>query len=185
MQRILLIDNYDSFTYNLAHYFENLGAQVQVVRNDEFSGDLSSYDKVVLSPGPGLPREAGRLMDIIQMADGKVPLLGVCLGMQGVAEYLGAELYNMDRVRHGVEARVNLASGALFDEISEEMIVGLYHSWAVKEGQGDFVVVGRSEDGTVMAIENVERKLYGVQFHPESVMTPDGKKVVANFLNNI
>lgn len=182
MQRILLLDNYDSFTFNLVHYLTNLGVSVDVIRNDQLNGDLSVYDKVVLSPGPGLPANAGGMPELIQQCDGEIPLLGVCLGMQGMGEYLGGELYNQTEVKHGVKEVVNLKACQMFEGIPKTVSVGLYHSWALKEVPGDFHVTAYSRSNIVMAIENVERKMYGVQFHPESIMTEFGLEMLKNFL---
>ena len=182
MKRILLLDNYDSFTYNLAHYLIGLNVAVDVRRNDEKVINPLDYDGVVLSPGPGLPKEAGILMDVIQQCDGKIPVLGVCLGMQGIAEFLGGELYNLNEVKHGVPEKVKLENSELFKGMDSEIEVGLYHSWAVKPYSGEFNEIAFSENEVLMGLSNSERKLYGVQFHPESVMTPKGKEILANFL---
>ncbi|MDG1742126.1 MAG: aminodeoxychorismate/anthranilate synthase component II [Crocinitomicaceae bacterium] len=182
MQRILLIDNYDSFTYNLAHYMEGEGVAVDIVLNDAFDcADLERYDKVVLSPGPGLPLDAGVLMDVVAACVGVRPVLGVCLGMQAIALHLGGSLYNQDVVKHGVAEFIELDSSSLFLGMSSPTQVGLYHSWAV-ESTGDFNVTARSKSGIVMALENTSKKLFGVQFHPESILTDDGRAVVRNFL---
>ena len=185
MKRILLVDNYDSFTYNLAHYLEGLDCDVITEYNDKTDLDrLSEYDAVVLSPGPGLPSEAGLMPEIIKICIGDIPLLGVCLGMQGMAEYLGGEMYNQQVVKHGVEEVIDVFDSVLFEGVGDSMNVGLYHSWAVFE-HGDFDVVARSKSKTVMAIQNEALQCYGVQFHPESVMTPKGKMVLKNFLRTI
>jgi anthranilate synthase component 2 len=165
----------------LEHYLTALGVNVHVVRNNVSISDLSQYDKIVLSPGPGLPKEAGCMMDVIKRAEGKIPLLGVCLGMQGIAQYLGGEMYNQRMVKHGVEEEIKCEDSVLFNGMPREIKVGLYHSWAVKEHE-NYSVTARSNHDIIMAIENEERKLYGVQFHPESVMTPNGKNILSNFL---
>lgn len=182
MQRILLLDNYDSFTYNLSHYIVGEGARVDVLLNDEIDcSTLDVYDKVVLSPGPGLPKDSGKLMEVIQKSVGIRPILGVCLGMQGIVEHLGGELYNQSTVKHGVSEIINLQESQLFTGLETEIEVGLYHSWAVKE-TGDFDIVASSRNNIVMAIQNEEKALYGVQFHPESILTPNGKEIIRNFL---
>lgn len=181
MQQILLLDNFDSFTYNLAHYMRNLGCAVSVMRNDVSVVDPLQYDKIVLSPGPSLPKEAGTMMELIVAVDGKIPLLGVCLGMQAIALHLGGELYNLKNVKHGVQETIQLNKSVLFDELPEKIEVGLYHSWAVKSNPA-YTVTATSESGVIMAIENRERKMMGVQFHPESIMTPDGSEILKNFL---
>jgi anthranilate synthase component II len=182
LQQVLLLDNYDSFTYNLEHYLVELGADVDVVRNDSNAIDYSRYDTIVLSPGPGLPSDAGGMMRAISIADGQVPILGVCLGMQGIAEYLGGAIYNQTTVKHGVQEAIDLSRSILFEELNDSIKVGLYHSWAVKEEEADFEIVARSSSNVIMAIENQDRKMYGIQFHPESIMTESGKKIIQNFL---
>lgn len=182
MQQILLLDNFDSFTYNLEHYLIGLGNQVDVIRNNVEISNLSEYDKIVLSPGPGLPEDAGGMMDILSRVEGKIPVLGVCLGMQAIALHLGGAIYNQDKVKHGVQENVICEKSVLFNGIPNLIQVGLYHSWAVK-AHSNYTISAKSESGVLMAIENVERKLYGVQFHPESVMTPNGKEILENFLS--
>lgn len=182
VQRILLIDNYDSFTFNLFHLINGGEVKVDVVKNDAINFDeIFNYDKIILSPGPGLPSEANDMMKVILEVDSKIPILGVCLGMQGVAEHLSGSIYNQDCVRHGVSESIMSIRGVLFKGIEEGSVVGLYHSWAVNR-KGDFNVVATSNNGVVMAIENIDRKLYGVQFHPESIMSIDGKRILENFL---
>ena len=184
MQQILLIDNFDSFTYNLEHYLIGLGVHVHVVRNNAVIVNLSDYDKIILSPGPGLPKEAGSMMDILDRADGKIPVLGVCLGMQAIAEYLGGEIYNQEIVKHGVQEEIECDDSVLFSGMPKRMKVGLYHSWAVRN-HSNYTVTAKSESGKLMGIENADRKLYGVQFHPESVMTPNGMDILKNFLKSV
>lgn len=185
MKRILLVDNYDSFTYNLAHLLEAIGCEVCTVYNDAV--DLSTlhiYDAIVLSPGPGLPDDAGQMPQVIKQAIGQIPILGVCLGMQALALHLSGSLYNQTKVKHGVQETIQLELSPLFKGIGSAMAVGLYHSWAVRP-EGDFEVIARSDSGIVMAISNEELKLYGVQFHPESIMSPKGKELLTNFVNGI
>ena len=182
MKRILLVDNYDSFTYNLAHYLEALDCEVTTQFNDCINLDtVSQFDGIVLSPGPGLPSEAGLMPQIIARYIGEIPMLGVCLGMQGMALYLGGEIYNQKTVKHGVKETIQLEDSEFFKGIGTEMEVGLYHSWAVTD-DGSYKVVARSLSGVIMAIENAEMKCFGVQFHPESIMTPMGKALLGNFL---
>lgn len=181
MKRVLLLDNYDSFTYNLKHYISNLGFEVEVIRNDVFDIDVCKYSHVVLSPGPGLPNDAGSMMQLIERVDSKTPLLGVCLGMQAIAEYLDGSLYNQAEVKHGVAERIRLDDVPLFQGLLSEIEVGLYHSWSVND-VGGFDVVARSKSGVVMAIQNADRQMYGVQFHPESIMTQSGIDFLGNFL---
>lgn len=183
MQQILLLDNFDSFTYNLAHYLVGLGAQVHVIRNNNAIPSLSKYDKVVLSPGPGLPGEAGCMMELLKQAECRLPVLGVCLGMQAIALHLGGEIYNQEVVKHGLQETIQCRDSVLFSGMENQMEVGLYHSWAVKEHSA-YQVTAKSASGILMGIENVDRKLYGVQFHPESVMTPNGMNILKNFLES-
>lgn len=184
MPKVLLLDNYDSFTYNLEHYLIALGMEVSVVRNDAFSGGLDEFDAVVLSPGPGLPQDHANLMEIITDCEGKIPVLGVCLGMQAIALHLGGEIGNKQQVRHGVEDRVKVLSKSdIFINLPDHMTVGLYHSWEVYPHES-YQIDARSEtDETVMAISRPEKLFYGVQFHPESIMTEYGKEILQNFLN--
>ncbi|NRA12576.1 MAG: aminodeoxychorismate/anthranilate synthase component II [Crocinitomicaceae bacterium] len=183
MQRILLLDNYDSFTYNLSHYLEAEGVQVDVVLNDQFdTSTINLYDKVVLSPGPGLPATSGGMMEVIRLSDGARPVLGVCLGMQALAEYLGGSLYNQAHVKHGVAELIQIEPSQIFQGLPSEIEVGLYHSWAVNV-HGEFDVIASSGLDVVMAIENKSKQLYGVQFHPESILTQYGKEIIKNFLN--
>lgn len=181
MQQILLLDNFDSFTYNLKHYLVGLGCSVHVVRNNVEQVSWNDYDKIVLSPGPGLPKQAGVMMDLLREVEGKIPVLGVCLGMQAMAEHLGGEVYNQKQVKHGVQESITCGDSVLFSGLPKMIEVGLYHSWAVKE-HAMFAVTAKSESGAIMALENVDKKLFGVQFHPESVMTPNGMKILENFL---
>ena len=183
--KILIIDNFDSFTYNLVHYLEEMDCTVHVVRNNEVELDsLFSFDAIVLSPGPGLPNDAGMLMQVIERCYLTKPILGVCLGMQALAEFTGAKLFNQLEVKHGVaEMCRQIKPNNLFEGITDEFQVGLYHSWGVDLKNIEvFKESAISENGVLMAIEHVELPLVGVQFHPESILTPDGKKILSNFI---
>lgn len=182
MQRILLLDNFDSFTFNLAHYLIGLEVEVDVVRSDVYEGNANKYDKVIFSPGPGLPNDSPIMQCIIEEVKGSRPILGVCLGMQSIGIHLGGELYNQATVKHGVTEKITLENSFLFTGISRQIQVGLYHSWALKKTVGNFRQTAFSENDVLMAIENIEQELYGVQFHPESIMTPNGKQILQNFL---
>jgi anthranilate synthase component II len=188
--KILVIDNYDSFTYNLVHAIKKIsGLQVDVFRNDEIAlEDIEKYDKIVLSPGPGLPDEAGLLLDIIKKYAPKKSILGVCLGHQAIGEAFGGRLHNMNRVIHGMATPVKLTStkSNLFNELPETFDVGRYHSWIVeKEHLPEcFEVTSYDENGNIMSIKHKEFDVEGVQFHPESVLTPLGEKIIENWLNS-
>lgn len=184
--KIIIIDNYDSFTYNLAHLVKELGHNVTVWRNDQFEmASLASYDRIILSPGPGVPSEAGLLTDVIRFYAGEIPMLGICLGHQAIGEVFGASLTNLSKVYHGVQTpcRVN-TDDPLFEGFPEEILIGRYHSWVVSRNglPACLEVIAESEDGQIMALRHREYNIYGVQFHPESVLTPDGKKLMANWL---
>lgn len=183
--KVLLLDNFDSFTFNLFHYLECFGCEVTVARNNEIScEEIVPFDKIVLSPGPGLPQDAGILMDVIAHFYDKKPMLGVCLGMQALALHFENELYNQSVVKHGVEAVcTHNQSNRLFQEIPKEFNVGLYHSWAVKLAPDNpLQAIAYSNEQVLMAIEHPTLPLGGVQFHPESIMTPHGKTMIHNFL---
>ena len=184
--KIVIIDNYDSFTYNLSHLVKELGAEVTVVRNDQFRlEDLEQYSKIILSPGPGIPSEAGLLLDVIRTYAGKKPILGVCLGHQAIGEVFGAKLENLSDVFHGVATPCHIvADDPIFSGISRDITIGRYHSWVVsRENLPDCLeVTAVSDEGQIMALRHRELNVRGIQFHPESVLTPDGKKMLQNFL---
>jgi len=183
--KILLIDNYDSFTYNLLHYLEECNDdEVVVWRNDEIDFNaIGQFNAVVISPGPGKPKEAGQLMKFIASLDVKVPVLAVCLGMQAYALHSDGSIYNLEYILHGrsVQCEVNTGS-PLFQGLPETIEVGLYHSWAVDSVGKEWRIIAKSSKGVLMGIQHKERPIYAVQFHPESVLTPYGRKMVQNFL---
>jgi anthranilate synthase component 2 len=186
--RILLLDNYDSFTYNLVHYLEmNEDVTVEVVRNDSIDIELPSrFDRIVLSPGPGLPSESGLLMDIIKKYAGMKPMLGVCLGLQAMAEVYGGTLKNLEDVLHGVARKVIVVEPGepLFKGLPSTFPGGRYHSWVADKNTlpACFRVTAIDEQENIMAIRHKEYDLCGVQFHPESVLTENGEKIIANWL---
>ena len=184
--KIVIIDNYDSFTYNLSHLVKELGAEVTVVRNDQFElADLEPYSKIILSPGPGIPSEAGLLLDVIRTYAGKKPILGVCLGHQAIGEVFGGKLENLSDVFHGVATPCHIiADDPIFSGIDRDITIGRYHSWVVSnEGLPDCLeVTAVSDERQVMALRHKTLNVRGIQFHPESVLTPDGKKMIQNFL---
>ena len=184
--KIVIIDNYDSFTYNLSHLVKALGAEVTVLRNDQFQlADLEPYSKIILSPGPGIPSEAGLLLDVIRTYAGRKPILGVCLGHQAIGEVFGARLQNLSDVFHGVATPCHITcDDPLFSGISRHITVGRYHSWVVAtDGLPDCLeVTAVSDEGQIMALRHRTLNVRGIQFHPESVLTPDGKQMLQNWL---
>jgi anthranilate synthase component II len=184
--KITIIDNYDSFTYNLAHLVKSLGAEVTVYRNDKFQlPQLESADKIILSPGPGIPEEAGLLMDVIRTYASKKPILGVCLGHQAIGEVMGARLANLSEVYHGVQTPIDIVRpDYIFNGLPSEIAVGRYHSWVVS---GDDLpdcleVTAVSKEGQIMALRHKSLDVRGIQFHPESVLTPQGRAIIENWL---
>jgi anthranilate synthase component 2 len=184
--KIALIDNYDSFTYNLHHLLKESGAEITVYRNDKFKlEDLRPFDKIMLSPGPGIPSEAGLLMQVIAEYAGKKPILGICLGEQAIGEFFGGKLVNLDKVFHGVQSSIQIIKeDYLFKGIPSEIAVGRYHSWVV---EADSIpecleITAISEEGQVMALRHKQYDIRGVQFHPESVLTPEGKNIITNWV---
>ena len=186
--KILIFDNYDSFTYNLVHLVKELGyTDVDVFRNDKIAlEDVAKYDKFILSPGPGIPSEAGLLLPLIKEYAGKRPILGVCLGHQAIGEAFGAQLKNLEDVYHGVATRINITQpDYIFDTLGRELEVGRYHSWIVDNNKlPDCIeITATDNNGQIMALKHKEFDVHGVQFHPESVLTPAGETIVKNFLN--
>lgn len=192
MNHIAIIDNYDSFTYNLVQLVEQAGAQVTVLRNDRFAlPDLAAYDKLLLSPGPGIPQEAGLLMPVIETYAATKPILGVCLGEQAIGEAFGARLCNLSDVFHGVQTEISLdgpgvADDYLFDGLPRRLAVGRYHSWVVShENLPDVLAVTAvSDEGLIMGLRHRMLDVHGIQFHPESVLTPLGESIIQNWTNH-
>lgn len=186
--KVVIIDNYDSFTYNLSHLVKELGAEVTVFRNDMFKLEqLESYDKIILSPGPGIPCEAGLLLDVIKCYAGKKPILGVCLGHQAIGESFGGKLTNLSEVYHGVATPCTITKkDYIFEGLPEKIEIGRYHSWVVdNDGFPDCLeVTSVSDEGYIMSLRHKEYDIRGIQYHPESVLTPDGKKIIENWLKN-
>lgn len=184
--KIIVIDNYDSFTYNLVHYLEDLNAEVTVYRNDEFElSELEKFDKILLSPGPGIPDEAGLLKQVIQKYASTKSILGICLGLQAIGEVFGGKLINLEKVYHGVATKVTKVSDDfIFNEIPDEMEVGRYHSWSVSTENFPEVleITSVDENSQVMSLKHKTYDVRGVQYHPESVLTPHGKKILENWL---
>ncbi len=184
--KIVIIDNYDSFTYNLSHLVKELGADVTVLRNDQFElPQLQAFDKIILSPGPGIPSEAGLLLDVIRTYAGSKPMLGVCLGHQAIGEVFGGKLTNLSDVFHGVATEgTQLGNDPIFDGLPRRITMGRYHSWVVdNDGFPDCLeVTAVSDEGQIMALRHRQYNIHGIQFHPESVLTPDGRTIVSNWL---
>ena len=189
---ILVFDNYDSFTYNLVHLVEKIThTKVDVYRNDKIALEkVKEYDKIILSPGPGIPEEAGLLLPLIKEYAATKSILGVCLGHQAIGEAFGGKLVNLSTVYHGVATKISVGSrerggvSPLFNGLPAEIEVGRYHSWIVSdEGFPDELeVTARDENGYIMALQHKTYDVQGVQFHPESVLTPDGEKILRNWL---
>lgn len=188
--KILVIDNYDSFTYNLVHAIKKIsGLPVDVYRNDEISLDeIEKYDKIVLSPGPGIPVEAGLLLEIIKEYAPKKSMLGVCLGHQAIAEAFGGKIRNMNKVLHGIATPVLLThnKSVLFKDLPDTFDVGRYHSWVVTSEHLPkcFKITSYDKDGLIMSMQHKKFDVQSVQFHPESVLTPHGEKIISNWLNS-
>lgn len=188
---ILLIDNYDSFVYNLYQFIAETGQEVRIVRNDEMTSEEVMEmrpDAVVISPGPGKPGDAGICVELIQRAEGRIPVLGVCLGHQAIAEAYGAEVVHAGKLMHGKTSVLrDVQDSVLFRDIPGPIRVARYHSLAVREETlpEEIRVTARAEDGEVMAMEHRRYDVYGVQFHPESVMTPQGYKMIENFIRSV
>ncbi|WP_299993245.1 aminodeoxychorismate/anthranilate synthase component II [uncultured Bacteroides sp.] len=201
---IVIIDNYDSFTYNLAHSVKELGAETDVLRNDCFDiKELERYDKIILSPGPGTPDEAGLLLDVIRTYAGRKSILGVCLGEQAIGQVFGGKLTNLDEVFHGIQSQIrigndelpdgkpvsdkqqlSLASDYLFSGLPSEILVGRYHSWVVdtEDFPEELAITALSPEGQIMALKHRTFDIHGIQFHPESILTPDGKTILRNWI---
>ena len=186
--RILVFDNYDSFTYNLVHLVEKItGEKVDVFRNDQIAlKNISKYDKIILSPGPGIPEEAGSLLPLIKKYAATKSILGVCLGHQAIAEAFGGTLINLSTVYHGVATPIKIlkTQSRVLKDLPEVIEVGRYHSWIVSDENfpAELEITARDENGYIMGLQHKEFDVQGVQFHPESVLTPDGEKILRNWL---
>ena len=188
--KILVFDNYDSFTYNLVHLVEKITHEkVDVFRNDKIDLEkVAAYDKIILSPGPGVPEEAGLLLDLIKEYAPVKSILGVCLGHQAIAQAFGGNLVNLDTVFHGVATPIRIlnSKSRMLNGLPEEIKVGRYHSWIVSDNNfpGVLEVTARDDNGYIMAIQHKTFDVQGVQFHPESVLTPEGEKMMRNWLKD-
>ncbi|QCX53969.1 aminodeoxychorismate/anthranilate synthase component II [Elizabethkingia sp. JS20170427COW] len=188
--KILVFDNYDSFTYNLVQIIEEiLGQKVEVRRNNEISlEEVDAYDKIILSPGPGIPSEAGILLDLIKTYAPKKEIFGVCLGQQAIAEAFGGKLINLSEIYHGVATDVEVVKDntLLFQGLPNHFAAGRYHSWAVdpENFPQELEITAVDDQGMIMALQHKDYKVHAVQFHPESILTPQGEIIFKNFLLN-
>jgi anthranilate synthase component 2 len=183
--KVLLIDFYDSFTFLIAHYLESCGAEVTIVEDKLVQlEEVDTFDAIVFSPGPGLPKETFSMFNVLKHYANKKKILGICLGMQGIAEYFENELYNQVQVKHGISEKISISnSTTLFKNLPSEFQVGLYHSWAVTiNSASEMQQIALSENNVIMAIQHASKPIYGVQFHPESILTDNGKEIFKNFL---
>ena len=186
--KLLILDNYDSFTYNIVHAVRELGIVPEVIRNDKIALDeIDEYDKIIISPGSGIPSEAGILPELLMEYAGKKPIVGVCLGHQAIGQRFGAKLTNLQDVYHGVQTNAYAtASDYILEGMGESFPVGRYHSWIVSEE--DFPecleITSRDDEGNIMSLHHRELDIHGVQFHPESLLTPDGIRIISNFINH-
>lgn len=186
-KKVLVIDNYDSFTYNLVHLLQELDVSYEVVRNDKFDLDyVDQFDNILLSPGPGLPEEAGLLLDVIRTYAPTKRILGICLGQQAIAEVFGGKLFNMPKPLHGIATSIVVTDKdeKLFQKFPEDSKIGRYHSWAVEaESLPDCIkVTAVDENGVIMALRHQDYDVRGMQFHPESILTDNGKILIENWL---
>ncbi len=184
--KIVVIDNYDSFTYNLVHILEELDVEVTIIRNDQFHiDDLEEYDKIMISPGPGIPSEAGLTKKVIESYTGKKPILGICLGHQAIAECFGGQLENLKEVYHGVSSDITVKEDYLFKDCPEKFQVGRYHSWVASKELPDSLESIAVDDYQInMALRHQSFDIRGLQFHPESVLTPLGFQIIKNWVNH-
>lgn len=184
--KLLILDNYDSFTYNIVHAVREAGVEPTVVRNDKITlSEIDEFDKIIISPGPGIPSEAGILPEMLKEYAGKKSILGVCLGHQAIGERFGAKLENLEDVYHGVQTEaVVCAPDYILEGMGARFPIGRYHSWIVsEEGLPECLeVTSRDAEGRIMSMRHRRMDIHGVQFHPESLLTPDGERIIRNFL---
>lgn len=186
--KVLILDNYDSFTHNLFHYLKGFTSDVTVKRNDEISvEEVDTYSHLVISPGPGLPKDAGILTEVLSRYSDFKPILGICLGLQAIAVHFGGKLYNQKNVKHGLQEEIQLLNteSGLFKGFNPSINVGLYHSWAAQEDSlsEELKITAKSKTGVIMALEHQSLPISAVQFHPESILTPNGKQIIKNWID--
>lgn len=188
-KKVLLIDNYDSFAYNLVHSIEKiLGYDIDVVRNDKFDIDeVVEYEYIFISPGPGIPSEAGQTLELVKKYYSSKKIFGVCLGLQSIVVALGGTLQNLQKVYHGIESEMHQTENEsiIFNNVEKTFIAGRYHSWVAEKTEipSELTITAVDDSGEIMALQHNEFPLYAVQFHPESIMTPDGELMIKNFLS--
>lgn len=188
MSKILVIDNYDSFVYNIVHYLRELGEEVTVKRNDQFElNEILEYDKIVLSPGPGIPSEAGKLLEVIEFnkqLENCIPMLGICLGHQAIAEVFGGTLRNLSQVYHGIASKINVDPDTrLYQNFESKLTVGRYHSWVADIESAPLLKANAwDQESNVMSLEHIEKPIWGIQYHPESILTDHGIELLQNWL---
>lgn len=185
--KVLVFDNYDSFTYNLVQMIEQIiGDQVTVAKNDQITvEEIENFDKIILSPGPGIPSEAGNLIEVIQHFAGKKPIFGVCLGLQAIVEAFGGSLVNLKQIYHGVATSAKqISEHHIFDGLPQELEVGRYHSWVAdpENFPSELEITSVDPQATIMSLKHKNFEIDAVQYHPESILTPDGKDILKNFL---
>ena len=188
MKKVLVIDNYDSFTYNLVHYLQDMDCEVVVKRNDKLSlEEVDQFEKILLSPGPGIPDEAGLLKAIIKRYGPTKSILGICLGQQAISEVYGGSIENLNKVYHGVATSIKRINDdeILYKGIPQEFEVGRYHSWVVSKEMPDaLMITSIDENGEIMSIKHVDHDVRAVQYHPESILTPLGKQLLKNWVDS-
>lgn len=185
--KIAVIDNYDSFVFNIIHYLEDIQDDVQIIvmKNDEIEWkELAKVDRILLSPGPGIPSEAGELLKVIATYFDKKPILGICLGHQAIGEYFGCQLKNLNEPLHGHSSDLLISDDAIWNNLPDIIQIGHYHSWVIDPNfmHNDIKIIGTDNYENIMAIKHKDYKIYGIQFHPESVLTPNGKDILKNWL---
>ena len=186
MSKLIIIDNYDSFTYNLVHYLEPYCNEVLVFRNDNISYDqITNKHKILLSPGPGLPNDNKELLKVIEKYYRTNNMLGICLGFQAIGQYFGASLFNLEKVRHGIQTKLQVFNHEnLFKNLPSNFLIGHYHSWIIKNIPDILKVSAVDYENNAMAFKHKDLNIYGIQFHPESILTENGQQILKNWINS-